>query len=194
VRSINFHEEFVGELTALRLLTLEDCTTEYVAWLNDPVVSQYLETRYATQTLASVRSFVQSMVESPDSYLFAIVAKEGRQHVGNLKVGPIQAQHSYADVSYFIGEKSVWGRGLASDAIRCSIHIGFERLGLHRLQAGLYERNLASGRALEKAGFTYEGRLRAQLLGPEGWEDHLWYGVLREEWHRQHETGEGKAI
>jgi ribosomal-protein-alanine N-acetyltransferase len=182
MRKIDVGETFRGERTTLRLLTLADCTERYVGWLNDPVVSQYLETRYVVQTLAMVESFVGGMVASPDSYLFAIIDVASNQHVGNIKIGPVQARHGFADVSYFIGDRPSWGKGLASDAIRVATRVGFERLELHRLQAGLYETNVGSAKALEKAGYRFEASLRKQLRVPDGWEDHVWYGALREEW------------
>ena len=182
MRLVQPHETFDGTHVVLRLLTVADCSDRYVGWLNDPEVARYLETRWSTQDLASVRAFVGAMVDSPDSYLFAILSKGDGRHVGNIKIGPIRRHHDYADVSFFIGERAVWGRGLASDAIRVATNVAFARLGLHRLQAGLYENNVGSARALEKAGYRFEARLRKQLRSDAGWEDHLWYGVLREEW------------
>lgn len=181
-RLIDMQARFTGSKVVLRLVTLEDCGARYVAWLEDLEVNRYLETRWSTQTLESVRSFVSSMLDSPDSYLFAIISNDSQTHVGNIKIGPIQWRHGFADVSYFIGERAEWGKGLASDAIRVATRVAFERLGLHRLQAGLYEGNLGSAKALEKAGFRLEGRQRKQLRGPDAWEDHVWYGLLCDEW------------
>jgi RimJ/RimL family protein N-acetyltransferase len=183
-RKISAREQFRGTRVTLRLVTLEDCTERYVSWLQDPEISRYLETRWSEQTLQSVRDFVESMVDSAHSYLFAIVDHASGVHVGNIKIGPIQSRHQYADVSYFLGDRAVWGRGLATEAIQLATYIAFERLGLHRVQAGLYEGNIGSGRALEKAGYALEGRMKKQLIGPGGWEDHLWYGLVREDWSR----------
>ena len=174
-------EVFEGARCALRLVTLDDGNERYVAWLNDPLVNRYLETRWTPQTLDSVRAFVADMLASPDRYLFAILHGPRAEHVGNIKVGPMNPHHSHADVSYFIGERSAWGRGLATDAIRVASRVGFDRLGLHRLQAGVYAGNVASARALEKAGYRFEGAWRAALAGPDGWEDVLRYGRLRED-------------
>lgn len=186
MRLIGPGERFIGSVATLRLLTLDDCNETYVGWLEDPEVKRFLETRWHPQTLASVRAFVASMVESADSYLFAILENASGRHVGNIKVGPVQARHGYADVSYFIGDRAVWGRGLASDAIRLATGVGFERLGLHRVQAGLYASNVGSAKALEKAGYRREGVQRGQLRltadEPGVWEDHVWYGLLRSEW------------
>lgn len=185
-RLISPEERFSGERCTLRLVTLDDCTERYVAWLADPEVNQYLETRYRPQPLGAVVAFVTAMVADPASYLLAICDRADDLHVGNIKIGPIHPQHQYADVSYFIGERTRWGRGLATDAIRVATAIGFQRLGLHRVQAGLYASNLGSARALERAGYRLEGQLREQLLGRTGWEDHVWYGQLRSEWAATH--------
>lgn len=174
-RRIGPEELFSGKAVSLRLVTSEDCTPEYVGWLQDPEVNRYLETRWSIQTLETVRDFVSSMVESPTSYLFAIVDSGSSQHIGNLKIGPINTNHGFADLSYFVGDKAFWGRGCATEAIGIAARIAFTRLGIRRLQAGLYESNVASARALEKAGFTLDARMARQLRGPNGLEDHLWY-------------------
>lgn len=175
-------ERLVGRLVMLRLATLDDCTERYCAWLNDPLVNRYLETRWREQTLDSIREFVTAMLAAPDSYLFAIVQRATGDHVGNIKLGPVNPHHLHADVSYFIGDRRCWGQGLATDAIRVASGFGFSRLGLHRLQAGVYASNVGSARALEKAGYTREARFRDQLRGVDGWEDHVWYGALCDEW------------
>lgn len=181
-RAIARGEVLEGERVRLRLCEPSDCTDRYLAWLADPEVNRYLETRWSEQTLDSIRAFVTTMLESTHSYLFAIIDKSSNVHVGNVKVGPVIQHHDVADVSYFIGERSVWGRGLGTEAVRLATRFGFSRLELHRLQAGLYETNIGSFRVLEKAGYTYEGRLTKQLRGRDGWEDHVWFGALVDSW------------
>src|SRR5439155_23209881 len=144
----------------------------YCTWLADPQVNRYLETRWEAQTLDRITDFVQDMLASTDNYLFAIIERATDAHVGNIKLGPVNWHHGCADVSYFIGERASWGKGLATDAIRVVTEFGFSQLGLHRLQAGLYGSNVGSARALEKAGYGREATFRRQLRGPSGWEDH----------------------
>jgi ribosomal-protein-alanine N-acetyltransferase len=174
-----------GGRVSLRLVTLEDCTDRYESWLADPIVNQYLETRWRPQPLEAIREFVAGMVESSDSYLFAILENESGRHVGNIKVGPIVWNHLYADVSYFIGERSCWGKGYASEAIRLATGFGFHRLGLHRLQAGLYASNGGSGKALQKVGYRHEAVFKGQLkIAAGAWEDHHWFAMLRDDWRQ----------
>jgi len=172
----------LGHRVELRTIALEDCTEAYVAWLRDPEVSQYLETRWTEQTLETVKAFVQQCRESLDTYLFAICERQAGKHIGNIKLGPINRAHSFADVSYFVGDKSAWGKGFATEAIALVTDFGFRELGLHRLQAGTYASNVGSARALQKVGYRKEGTLRGKLRNDGGWEDHVWYGLLAEDW------------
>lgn len=183
-RAIGAAEWIEGRRTRLRPVALADCTARYVGWLADPDVNRYLETRWRVQTLETVTEFVAAMIDSPTSYLFAIVRRDDGVHVGNVKLGPVEARHLYADLSYFVGERSAWGMGLATEAVALATRFAFERLRLHRVQAGLYESNIASRRVLEKAAFTFEGRHVKKLrqTADTPWEDHLWFGALRDEW------------
>jgi len=182
-RAIAPGERLAGQKIDLRLVTLDDCTPRYEAWLADPDINRYLETRFRPQPLPSIRQFVEAMLASPHDYLFAIVESASGLHVGNLKVGPINPHHLFADLSYFIGEKDRHGRGYAREAIALACAFAFTRLGLHKLKAGLYAGNVASARALEAAGFAREGTFTAQSRTREGtWEDYLWYGLLRDGW------------
>lgn len=186
-RLIDPDERLTGSGVAIRLLTLRDCSPRYLGWLQDPEVNRFLETRWREQTLDSVREFVAATSASDDSYLFAIVEASSGAHIGNLKLGPVNRHHAHADLSYFIGEKQHWGKGYATEAIALAVGFAFRRLGLNRVQAGVYEENVASARALEKAGFMLEGRFRRELRSAEGgsWQDHLWYGLLADEWSAQ---------
>lgn len=173
----------VGERLILRPLVDDDCGERYCSWLNNPEVNTWLETRWATQDLVSIKRFVSLSNGSPDVLLLGIFRDRDELHIGNIKLGPINRHHACADVSYFIGEQSAWGQGYATEAIRLVLKFAFQTLGLHRVQAGCYAANVASTRALLKSGFKAEGTWRKQLKSADGiWQDHLWFGVLAEEW------------
>lgn len=67
-----------------------------------------------------------------------------------------------------------WGRGLATEAARALLRLGFEELGLPRILAGADQPNLASLRVIERLGMDYERRTRTPL----GWT--LYYALTRE--------------
>lgn len=151
-----------GERLHLRAVRPEDANERYVGWLNDPEVNRYLEVRFTRQTLVGVRAYVAEMAEDPSYAFLAIVLNEGDRHVGNIKLGPINSAHRFADIGIVIGEKDCWGQGYATEAISLATRFAFETLDLHRLEAGAYAPNMGSAKAFLKAGWKEEGREAAK--------------------------------
>lgn len=172
----------IGKLVFLRQIEMKDCKERYVEWLNDPEVNQYLETKWVRQDMESIEAFVKSQRENSHSVLFAIISKEENSHIGNIKIGPIHEHYSHADISYFIGDKQFWNKGIATEAIRLVCEFGFEELGLHRIEAGAYAAAVGSWKALEKNGFHREGIFRDQVILNNEYMDIYRYGLLRSDW------------
>jgi RimJ/RimL family protein N-acetyltransferase len=59
------------------------------------------------------------------------------------------------------------GRGLATEAARAMLELGFGELGLRRVTAELDSRNAASARLLEGLGFTLHRRFATEFKGEQ---------------------------
>jgi len=175
----------VGERIYLREVRAGDVNAGYRTWLNDAEVNQYLETRFVPRSIENIAAYVRDLDGKSESVFLAICLKENGIHVGNIKVGPINWIHRFADISLFIGDKSQWGRGLGSEAISLVTRFAFKELNLNRLQAGCYRSNLGSSRAFEKCGFQREGILRKKRFSKGDYEDELLLGLLRVEWQEK---------
>ena len=64
-----------GDRIYLRRLTENDATEDYVRWMNDPDINQYLESRFYTHTIESTKAFIRS-VTNDNNYQFGIFVKE----------------------------------------------------------------------------------------------------------------------
>lgn len=181
-----------GKDIVLRQIELSDCTDCYVNWLNDPEVTQYLETKWTKQDFKAIQDFVDAQRKNDHSVLFAIISKENDVHIGNIKIGPVNVHHRHADISYFIGNKTYWNKGVATEAIRLICRFGFQDLELNKVEAGVYETATASWKALEKNGFRREGTLREQALLDGKYIDIFRYGLLKSEWKLSREKEEEK--
>jgi len=171
----------MGERIYLREVRLSDVNENYYRWLNDPDVTRYLETRYIPRSLENIRQYVESMDVNPDEIFLAICLKENGMHVGNIKLGPINRIHRFADISLLIGEKSVWRQGIGTEAIRLLANFAFDVLNLNKLRSGCYEDNKGSMKAFLKAGFVQEGILRKQWQVNGIFQGEIVFGLCREE-------------
>lgn len=168
-----------GTQVGLREISPVDVGERYVGWLNDPVVAQFLESRFETHTLESVQAFVEQQLANPAVLMLAIVESDGSAHVGNIKLGPLSRHHGTADVGLLIGERAVWGRGYATEAIELATRLGFERLGARKLTSSCYSDNIGSATAFRRAGWIEEGVRPAQFVGADGRvRDQVMFGIL----------------
>ena len=84
-----------------------------------------------------------------------------------------------AEIGYWLGE-TYWNRGIVSEAVRALAEYSFRLFDLARVYAQVFAANPASARVLEKAGFTFEGRLRAALCKRGEIHDALLYASVRD--------------
>lgn len=167
----------VDDETQLRILTAKDVSEEYLTWMNDSEIVKFTEQRYEKHTIGDIEYFVREKFASDADFLFGIFT--GEQHVGNIKLGPVDWWHKTGEVSYLIGNKNFWGRGLGTSVVRKVVKFAFEELKLEKLNAGYYEPNEASGRVLSKCGFQIEGVRKQQFLYNGERIDHVLVGILR---------------
>ncbi len=89
----------------LRELRLSDVNDNYYRWMNDPEVTQYLESRFNTHSKESLHEYVKGKLSNTNEIFLAIMNKEEDRHIGNIKLGPINWRHHYASIGILIGEK-----------------------------------------------------------------------------------------
>jgi len=74
-----------------------------------------------------------------------------------------------------------WGKGYVTESALQVIKFGFEKLSLHRIEAGVATENIDSIKVLEKIGMQREG-LRRKILPIRGeWKDNFHYAILEDD-------------
>jgi ribosomal-protein-alanine N-acetyltransferase len=151
----------LGRLT-LRTLPESAAGGPYLQWMQDPEIVRYLEARFTALGRDGLAEYIRFMNADPDVALLGIFVTETDEHIGNIKLGPIDRNHRVGDVGLLVGAKAHWGKGYATEAIAGLTAWALETLGLHKLTAACYDVNERSRRAFLKAGWVEEGRLREQ--------------------------------
>ena len=146
----------------LKILQPSDVTPRYVSWLSDSLVTRYSDNQYRDPSLSSQKEYVQLCVENPSIMLWGIFSEN--LHIGNVVLDNLNFRHSRAEITYLIGDRNFWGKGIASYAVRHVINYADKVLGLHKLIAGVAEPNIASIRVLIKCGFIQESRRESHLV------------------------------
>ncbi|MCA9409471.1 MAG: GNAT family N-acetyltransferase [Candidatus Omnitrophica bacterium] len=147
-----------GRHIYLRELTVEDVSQEYLHWMQDEEVLRFTESVGKVFNLDDLRKFVQEKLESNTDYFFGIFLLDTEKHIGNIKMGNIDQSKGQADIGIIIGNKSMWGKGYAQEAISLVSKFAFDELGLNKIIAGMIELNIGSYKAFLKAGFNESRR------------------------------------
>lgn len=115
------------------------------------------------------------------NYLTLAVTLHDDQFIGCVTLTHYEVDDN-AELDYWIG-KPYWNRGYATEACAPMIDYTFDLWRLHRVFACHFATNPASGRVLQKLGFTREGALRQHYCADNVYEDLVYWGLLRNEWH-----------
>ncbi len=156
-----------------------DISKKYLSWMNDVDVHQYTEQKYKKHSLADIKKFVEKKNKSKNEFLYGIFLKENNsaKHIGNIKLGPVNSIHKIADISYFIGDKKLWGKGFTTLAIKEIIKIARKK-GIKKLKAGYIEMNKGSKKVLTKNGFKIEGKFKSEAIYKGKRVDTFWFGKI----------------
>ena len=113
-------------------------------------------------TLADAKKWIAFTQRQDPQTFFAIeVRNEAVGGIGLERKSDIE--RCSAEIGYWLGE-DVWGKGIATAAVRALSNYGIEVLCLSRIFAVPFAHNLASIRVLEKAGYVREGVMRRSAI------------------------------
>jgi len=173
------------ERLILRPVTPADANAVFL-YCSNPAITRF--TLFEThQTIDDSRWFVHEYARNryaanePDPFAIVLKADPLGTMIGALGAHWESQQNLTMEFGYSLAEP-YWGCGLATEAVGRLVRHVFEEYALERLQARVFAGNGASGRVLDKLGFTREGVLRSSVLRRGRSWDVAMYSLLRGEW------------
>jgi RimJ/RimL family protein N-acetyltransferase len=160
---MNFDFELVAENLILRQLNPSDVTDQYIEWLNDKEINQFLEVRTKIPSLTDQKEYIEKCLKSTDTFMLGISKpKNGLIGSATLRILPMNR----LSVGLMIGEKSFHGKGIGRQVISLVINWATEQ-GFSAIEAGYDTRNLASNRLFKGLGFEVVRELPAVRMDSE---------------------------
>ena len=163
----------------IRELKISDVSKKYIGWLNDENTNIYTEQKYFKHTKKKVIKYVKEKIKSKNEFLFGIFITENKKniHIGNIKIGPINFQHKFSEISYLVGDSNFINQGVATSAVKIAIRLCRSKFKIKKLIAGCYKKNKASKKVLQKNKFKLKGIILKKLILNKKREDHLIFGL-----------------
>jgi len=173
-----------GKLVRLRAYEKSDLDA-VMKWINDEEVTDFLAGGMLTYPVSSIaeEKFIEAAAKSSDTEKsFAIETLAERKYLGGVAFHAINWLNHTAGVGITIGDKSFWGRGYGTDAMRLMMRLGFDKMNLHRLWLHVYDYNQRALASYEKCGFKREGVLRSERFYRGRYHDTIVMGILESEY------------
>ncbi|MEV0705235.1 GNAT family protein [Saccharopolyspora sp. NPDC050389] len=171
----------------LRPFTAGDAADVW-AYQRQPEVARYLlwEPRDHRQTQDSVEQMAgeTELGAEGDCLSLAVVSPELDAVVGQVELVWHSEEHRQGEIGYIFNPDHQ-GKGLATEAAREVLRLGFEGLGLHRIIGKCNALNTASARLMERIGMRREAHFVQNVVVKGAWRDELVYAILRSEWRQR---------
>lgn len=100
---------------------------------------------------ADARFFLNEIL--PETLSWAIVERASGKMAGMIGLSRFEQQPGTFELGYYVAPDR-WGRGIATEAGSVVVAYGAGLVGRERIRSGFFADNPASGRVLEKLGFT----------------------------------------
>ena len=118
-----------GQLVRLRGYEKSDLDA-VMRWVNDEEVTRTLGTGFLTYPVSSMteEQFIEMAARSaadPNNKVFAIETIAETRYIGAIDLKGINWIDRHAEIGIVIGDKSLWGKGYGTDAMRVIMRLGF---------------------------------------------------------------------
>lgn len=148
----------------LRRWRLSDAKELAAALNNEHILNNLRDGLPIPYTERDAEDYIRAMLSADENSTFArAITLDGRVvgSIGAFRQGNIHRQT--AELGYYLAEE-YWGKGIMTDAIRKLCDTIFETTDILRIYAEPFSYNAGSRRALEKAGFAFEGMMKSNAV------------------------------
>lgn len=161
-----------------------DDLDDLLAFHSDPDVVRYTPwpVRDLEQTRAALEIKLGQAELVPGQWLvLAIERRDSSTVVGEVLLKWASEPDRQGELGFAL-RADQHGQGLAREAAKAVLDLGFAHVGLHRITAICIAENLDSVRLLERLGMRLEGRLHHSVHFKGAWADQLLYAITEDEW------------
>ncbi len=157
---------------------------QYLLWMNDAQVTRTIgRFDYLLPVSRAKLLHYFDDIDTNSAVFLGIYVRSRRgtwtRLVGTLKIYDMDALARRASLGIMVGDRTAWGRGIASASVRAACRYVFEVLGFGKVTAGYLASNTGMHKVFMKNGFKIEGILRKQVFFAGQLVDHVLVGKLR---------------
>tara|TARA_B100000575_G_C23069990_1_gene616253 strand:- start:258 stop:776 length:519 start_codon:yes stop_codon:yes gene_type:complete len=134
---------------------------KYLRWLRDEEISRYIiKSKY--NSIDEIKKFLISM-NSYNNYFFKIIIIKNSEHVGNIRIGPINFKNLSSKFGIMIGNRNYHGIGIGKEATKLAENFIFSFLNLKKMEFECITENIAAMNMYRSLNFN-EKKIKRKLI------------------------------
>jgi len=159
--------------------------TSFYKWINDDEVIKYsLSIFQKISTEKEIDKWYKELIENKDIINYGIFLKTSGELIGYTGICNISKKNLSGEFYIFIGNKEMWGKGIATLATKQILEISFLKHRLNKIFLTVSEPNIGGIKAYKKAGFKYKGKLKQACFRDNEYHDKVKMSLLKWEWEK----------
>lgn len=179
--TFNFNPFPIMETERLTLRELRASDVNEVYYMRShPEVMKYIGVPLAAN-MAEAEAYLDrltNMMSRQEGIWWAITLKDAPTMVGVIAYRNFLKEHYRGELSYAL-HPDLQGRGLMQEALALILDYGFNKIGLHSIEANVDKENTASIRLLERNNFVKEAHFKENYFFDGKFIDSVIYSLIK---------------
>ncbi len=154
----------------------------FYKWLNDALVIKYsLSLFQKISTKQEIDEWYSELINNKEIVNYGIFLKSTSKLIGYAGLCNISNEKKSGEFYIFIGDRAMWGKGIATIVSKKLIKIGFEEINLEEIYLTVSKPNIGGIKAYKKAGFVFKDRLVDACYRDNAYHDKLIMTIKKKE-------------
>lgn len=150
--------------------------------LSDPEITKYYAVHFPTlEATQEQMDWYADLTKNGAGKWWGIYGRSDNEFRGAGGYNDLDKEHKKAEIGLWL-LKEYWGQGILKEVMPMLFDLGFNELGLNRIEGYVLNENTKCKRGLEKINFTFEGTLREWEYKNGEKIDVDVYSILKKEW------------
>jgi len=154
----------------------------YASWDNNPEARKYARILFP-KTPEEYKKYMEKSQEGvPREIGFELWHNEDKKPIGFVGFNFIHWPNRMGNIGLIIGEPAYWKKNLGFEATCLILEYAFNELNLNKVNADMYDVNVASWKICEKIGMKREVTLEKHVYVKGKYTNAYEYRIFKEEW------------
>ena len=165
------------KIIKLKKTSFNDLNKEWVSWLNNRNTNKNFEKKNKKHTLKSQKEYLIDVLQDQTKIHFMIILN--KKKIGTMLVSKISKKNRHCEISYMIGLKENWNKGIGFEAIKLVKKFILMKIKLKKMYAGIRSDNIGSKKILIKNKFKLEAKLKDYIYEKNVFYDRYIYSFIK---------------